>query len=270
MKKKIWFILLLLVGLLIIVPSLVVFSFEDRIIDVVAIYISVLTAVFAIFVESSSIKDEKQKIYGQLKKTMLTLISGLKKRNYEYLDFSIWKSIQQDDRHQLVDKEIREKLDTFLDKTITYSDTISKLDWHIIPEIIHEAVLTVFNVNRTSHGEIRINIQINLKDKLPFQTFISKLNYYLKRQQSLVSIINHKAKANGIEEEIESYQMYIQISPSDITDNDKITKFWNMCLDKIESVPELKFVIEENDSLLEEAKEIKKELIKQIEKTIES
>lgn len=270
MKKKIWFILLLLVGLLIIVPSLVVFSFVDKIIDVLAIYISGLTAVFAIFVESSSIKDEKKKIYGQLKKTMITLISRLKKRNYEYLDFSLWKSIQQDDRHQLVDKEIRENLDAFLDKTTTYLDTISKLDWQIIPEIIHDAVLTVFNVNLPSYSEIGINIQIYPKDKLPFQTFISRLNYYLKRQQSLVSIINHKAKANGIEEEIESYQMYIRVSPSDIRDNDKITKFWNMCLEKMENVPELKFVIEENDSLLEEAKEIKKELIKQIEKTIEN
>jgi len=31
-----------------------------------------------------------------------------------------------------------------------------------------------------------------------------------------------------------------------------------------------KFVIKENDNLLEESKEIKKELIKQIEKTIEN
>ena len=39
---------------------------------------------------------------------------------------------------------------------------------------------------------------------------------------------------------------------------------------KMENVPELKFVIKENDNLLEESKEIKKELIKQIEKTIEN
>lgn len=49
------------------------------------------------------------------------------------------------------------------------------------------------------------------------------------------------------------------------TNSEKIAKFWEVCLQKIEDNTEHQFVIRENDSLLEEAKEIKKELVKRIE-----
>jgi hypothetical protein len=271
MNKKYLFVLLLAIGLVIIIPSFVYFSIEDKIIDVLAIYLSGLTAVFAIFVESASIKDQKQEIYGQLKSTILYIISVLERRNYEILDFSLWRGMRTDDRCHLLDEELREKLDDFLGKTNQYSDTISKLDWKIIPDIIDDAVLSVFGVNSSSYGNLSINIIFNLKKKPSVRRSVTELKYYLKTQQSLADIINHKAIVNNIEEdEIESYNLSVPFSSGEVTDFDKIASFWNECLNKLKSVAEFQHVVEENDILLKEAEEIKDELIKRIEKTIES
>lgn len=271
MKKKYLFVLLLAIGLVIIIPSFVYFSIEDKIIDVLAIYLSGLTAVFAIFVESASIKDQKQEILGQLKKTILYIISTLERRNYETLDFSIWRSMRQDERCHLLDEELREKLDDFLEKISKYSDVISKLDWRIIPDIIDDSVLAFSGSDYSAHGDPIINITFNLKKKPSIRRSVTELKYYLKTQQTLAEIINHKAEVNNIkEEEIKSYSLALSFSSTtgEISDTKKITNFWNECLSKMKSVSEFQHVVEENDILLKKAKEIKDELIKRIEKTI--
>ena len=46
---------------------------------------------------------------------------------------------------------------------------------------------------------------------------------------------------------------------------EKIGTFWKLCLQRIDDLAEYKFVVIETDPLLEEAKGIRKELIKRIE-----
>lgn len=45
-----------------------------------------------------------------------------------------------------------------------------------------------------------------------------------------------------------------------------INIFWEKCLQKVDKLPERQFILEENDNLLDEAKNLKKEIIKRIKK----
>jgi len=272
--KKILFVMSLLLGisLIIIIPYLL-FEVDNVVlyISLISLYTSSTTAIYSILAEPNPNKAKKQELYGQLRKSILVIISRLEGRYYQDIHFGLWKGIRQDDRYFLFDEDLRGKLDVFLEKIKKYSATIIELDSTIIPEIIDNSIVTVFDVDRSSFGNITIYAHVNIKKRPRFQTSISELGYCLKKQTSLIDVIHHKAKTNGIDfEEIESIQMVLPLSSYDLTDDKKITTFWNKCLTKIKNVPKHKFVVEENEELLEEANEIKDELNKRIKKTIAS
>ena len=270
--KKILFVFSLLFGILLIIfIPLILFEVDNVVlyISLISLYTSSTTAIYSILAEPNPNKAKKQELYGQLRKSILVIISRLEGKYYQDIHFGLWKSIRQDDRYFLFDEELREQLDFFLEKIKKYSATIIELDSTIIPEIIDNSIVNVFDVDRSSFGNITIYANISIKERPRFQTSISELGYYLKKQQSLIEIIHHKAKTNGIDvEEIDSIQMVLPLSAYDINDDKKITKFWNKCLTRIENVPKHKFVVEENEVLLEEAKKIKEELNKRIKKTM--
>ena len=272
--RKIFFVISLLIGLsLISVISYILFEVDNVFlyISLISLYISSTTAIYCILSEPNPNKAKKQELYGQLKKSILVIISRLEGKYYQDIHFRYWKNIRQDDRYHLFDKELREQLDGFLEKIKKYSATIIELDSNIIPEIIDDAIVTVFNVDRSSFDRIIIFVHLALKDRPRFQTSINELGYYLKKNQSLIEVIHQKAKVNSIEaEEIKSIQMLIPLSTYDVTDENKITKFWDMSLRIMKNVRKYKFVVEENEVLLDEAKEIKEAIIKGIKKTLEN
>ena len=272
--KKALFVISLLIGILLIlfVPF---FLFKEGnivfYISLISLYTSSTTAIYSILAEPNPNKVKKQELYGQLRKSVLVIISRLEGRYYQDIHFGLWKSIRQDDRYFLFDEELREKFDVFLEKIKKYSATIIELDSTIIPEIIDDAIVSVFDVDRSSFGNITIYANISVKKRPRFQTSINELSYYLKKKQSLLDVIHHKAKTNGIVvKEIESIRMIIPLLSYDITDGKKITEFWNKCLIRIENVPKHNFVVGGNEDLLKEAKGIKEELNKRIKKTIEN
>ena len=272
--KKILFIISLLFGILLIifVPYLL-FEVDNVVlyISVISLYTSSTTAIYSILAEPNPNKAKKQEMLGQLNKSILIIISRLEGKHYQDIHFALWKSIQKDDRYYLFDEEVREKLDAFLEKIKQYSITIHKLDGQIIPEIIDDSIVSVFNVELRSIGIVTITVIIQRKKGLQFQTSISEFGYYLKKKQSLNDIIMEKAQRNGIENEnIKSTQLSIESSTYNLSDNEKITQFWNKCLEKMASIPEQRFVVKENEDLLRDAEEIKSELIKRIKKTINS
>jgi len=268
------FLISLLIGIpLITVIFYVLYEVNNVVlfISIISLYISSTTAICSILVKPNPNKVKKQELYGQLKKSILIIISRLEGRYYQDIHFRLWKNIRQDDRYHLFGKELREKLDGFLEKIKTYSATIIELDSNVIPEIIDDAIVTVFNVDRSSFDRIIIFVHLALKNRPRFQTSINELGYYLKKNQSLIEVIHQKAKVNSIEaEEIKSIQMLIPLSTYDITDENKITEFWDMSLRIMKNVRKYKFVVEENEVLLEEAKEIKEAIIKRIKKIIEN
>ncbi len=272
MQKKL-FSINLLIGILLITTFYIIVEANNFVLymSAISLYTSASTAIYTILAQPNLNKTKKQNLYGQLKKAILIIISRLEGKYYQDIHFRLWKNIRQDDRYHLFDKKLREQLDIFLEKIKKYSKTINELDNNIIPEIIDDAIINVFNVDRSSFDKITIYINLTIKNRPRFQTSISELGQHMKKNQSLTDIIHQKAKTNSIEiDEIELIQMLIPLPNFDVNDDTKITKFWNTCLIKIENVPKLKFVVEENESLLKEAKKIKKTLIKRIKKTIKN
>ena len=271
--KKILFVISLLIGILLIIfVPYILFEVDNVVlyISLVSLYTSSITAIYSILAEPNPNKAKKQEMLGQLNKSVLIIISRLEGKHYQDIHFALWKSIQKDDRYYLFDEEVREKLDAFLEKIKQYSTTIHKLDGQIIPELIDDSLVSVFNVDRRSIG-VSITVIIQRKKGLPFQTSISEFGYYLKKRQSLNDIIMDKAERNGVENEnIKSTQMSIELSTYNLSDNERITQFWNKCLTRIDGVSKHKVVIEENEDLLRDAEEIKSEIIKRIKKTINS
>lgn len=97
-----------------------------------------------------------------------------------------------------------------------------------------------------------------------------KLTNFLKKKGELSDLINSEIRRNYEKEEISNISLkltFVKVDRSSFesTDTERITTFLEVCLKKIRDIPEHKFVIKDNDELLEEAKEIREELIKRIE-----
>ena len=135
MKRRILFILTLLIGILAITATFYFFGQVDKIAQYVALYTSVLTATYAIL-EKNPNKTEKQQIYGQLKGIFKNIITILEKRTYENITFELWESVQQDYRYEMVNRKFPRRLDGFLERTKKYSSAVNALDHYILPTII--------------------------------------------------------------------------------------------------------------------------------------
>ena len=82
------------------------------------------------------------------------------------------------------------------------------------------------------------------------------------------TLINKLAKVI-VEKEVKHIELELQYRGESTKDEQSIANFWDKCLKRLESVPEYKYMIEQNDVLLDEAKEIRNELIKRIAKVVE-
>lgn len=290
MKKEYCFVIVLLVGVAVIIGSFYYISEVGNIPAYTALYISIITACYAAITKPNPNKGKKQEIYGQLKKALIQNISNLENKDYQSISLSPWNSFQQDENHQLVDKKVRERLDSLLEETKKYNSAIVKVNSEILPEIIKDTAKEVFNAEPQTHDMIW-SISFYLKEKM--KAFSPQLPYHLKRKHSMEDVLNYAMEKRGVKEAEVSdvvMEIYYQkaFNPLDkyrqerekegdysfssfSTKNKKqITEFWNKCLSKLGGFPEHKFMIEENESILKEAKEILPELIKRIEKTIEA
>ena len=104
------FLISLLIGIpLITVIFYVLYEVNNVVlfISIISLYISSTTAICSILVKPNPNKVKKQELYGQLKKSILIIISRLEGRYYQDIHFRLWKSIRQDDRYFLFDEELR-------------------------------------------------------------------------------------------------------------------------------------------------------------------
>jgi hypothetical protein len=159
-----------------------------------------------------------------------------------------------------------EKHDSFSKRIQTYSDTVGELDFKISRKLIAESVKECFN-------EESVDILPSLVVK-PFGVAELNLNIVdgLKSGQTLLKYVDLMAKTYNVEMP-KNTPPTITISfmrksaPNRFESNnlEQINNFWTICQQKLNARPERKFIIEENDKLLEDAKNINKELTKRIE-----
>lgn len=244
-----------------------------------SIIISVtLGVLLSLFVQKRTQKSEwkreysikvVEQVYGQLYGITKDFIDSKKRSEYQNWSFGFWDNVQKDHRYFMVDKKFRVRLDAFLQRVEKYNDTISELDYVILPKIISESAKTVFHEEPYENNVPNFHIDY-MKGKYPSGTSFNLLNS-LKKKLSLSDIINYELDSVHVDRaEISSVKLKINFRKDNTSEfvslsSKDIKKFWEICLQKIGDNPEHQFVVKENDKLLEEAEEIKKELIKRIE-----
>ena len=200
----------------------------------------------------------------------------MEKKNYDRFGFPLWNDIQNDNRYEMLDEKLAKKLDNFQKSTCKYSDIISQLDYTLIPKIIRETVVEVFQEETNEENTSPVIFHVIDKRTKPQKPRSFNVVNYLKEQIQFSDVISRalgtnieKTEISGIGAEVR-FQKVDPNEPPFISSNFKeIAKFWDMCLQKVSDLHELQFVVKENDNLLKEAKEIEEELIKHIKKSME-
>lgn len=272
MKKEYWFALILSVGVVVII-SLYYYLQRLQVIpeitSALAIYISVVTAFYTAIAKPDPNKSKKQEIYGKLKKSVINIISTLEDRSYHIFLLDPWRDIQVDERYHLVNKKLGNRLDDFSEKIDEYVSAINHLDFKMLKTITQDVANDIFKKDQSTAGGLHLSISFIRTRGNPLDRSITIRNHLLKNQ-TIEELIDHERKKENLgKEEIKGTELELQYLGEPTKDMQMITEFWNKCLKRLESVPEYKFMVKQNDILLEEAKEIKEELIKRIEKVVE-
>jgi hypothetical protein len=272
MKKEYRFALIILVGVLAIVLSYyylqrlqVIAEFTSAL----AIYISSVTAVYTAIAKPNPNKSKKQKIYGQLKKSVTNIISTLEDRSYHRFLLEPWSDIQVDDRYHLVSEKLRNKLDDFSEKIEEYMSAINKIDFKILERITQDVANEIFEKDQSTAGRVHLSILLFRKRGNPLNRSVAIRDGLIKNLTIEEAIDCERKKENLSKKEVKHTELELQYYGESTKDIQMINNFWDRCLKRLESIPEYKFIVEKNDVLAEEAKEIRKELIKRIEKAVE-
>jgi hypothetical protein len=215
-----------------------------------------------------SIKIAEQ-IYGQLYGSIKSIIRTLEREEYSNVSFGFWDSAQEDHRYFMVDEKFRNRLDAFLERTQEYTSAVNRLENTILPKIIKDTARDVFH--EEPHPANAVNFSINYTKGKVNSGYSPNLVNHLKRKQDLSDMIYCTIGIGAEKTEISNVRIkisFLKFDPSsqfESTDSDRIAIFWGLCLETMDNIPEYQFVVKENNPLLEEAKGIKKELIKRIE-----
>lgn len=271
MNKKISFVLALLIGIVVISISFYRFWDLDKIAEYVAIYVAGSTALYTILAEPNSIKTEKQQIYGQLYRAIEEFILVKERREYQRVSFGFWNDAKN--QRYFIDEKFRNRLDTFMQKVQKYDDVVCELDYVILPKIIKETVKMIFKEEPDSMSNFQFQLNYTVARKQHSLSF--SLVDHLRIGHTLADLKKRWQNTERDKTNLSFVGWQIRFikedsQPFSSTKSEDISKFYETCLQIIIDTTEHQFVTKENEMLLEEAKNIKKELIKRIEGTIEA
>ena len=198
-------------------------------------------------------------VYGLVYRDLKWIIWFLENEPSEHeLNFKHWGIIQEDHRYLMVDEVFRDKLDTFFERVRRYNDSVNELKTKILPSIINKEVERIF-MKGTPADEIKL--EVRYKDGTHIMSTSPKII------DCLISEIHPKDYAMRSNPEaviLEFLLLWGQV-PASPMDVDKFDEFWESSLRRMKEDKTYNFVIEENGNLLEEARKMKKEIVKRIE-----
>ena len=196
-------------------------------------------------------------VYSSLFKAATRIIPSLEKKYYRQISFGEWETMQEDHRHLMVDEKFRTKLDDFSERVQNYSNAVYELRNENLPKIANEETERVFNVEAIGHATLEVTAPSLLEKPNIIRCLISETHP------------KDEALRNTPESSNVRFDIRIQMTKGTFThsnDLSKFNEFWESCLKRMREDKTYRFIIEENDKLLEEARKVKKELVKRIEK----
>ena len=202
-----------------------------------------------------------EEVYGSLFRGVKGIILSLKNKWYRHTDFSVWREMQDDHRYFMVDKGFRIKLDQFRERLEKYSRTVVKVRVEILPKIVLEETERVFGVKTDDIPRVKVTY---MKGR---RLVSSPLNL----SNCIVSETHPIKHATRDEPDVSEVSFLLAVKPigkAGATNYDKtpeLNKFWQSSLKRIRQDESYKFMVEENNTLLEEARKLKQEIANRIE-----
>ena len=205
-----------------------------------------------------------EEVYGVLFSDIKSIILSLELKWYKYVDFNAWREMQDDHRYFMVDKEFRTKLDRFRERIEGYSKTVNEVRQDILPRIVMEGIKQTIGVNtnkipsidaRYVKGRGSISTAVNLADCLI--SGIHPIEYVTKNNRDVSEVI-----------------FWLRIQPvgkSSTIKYDNSTEFnhfWQSTRKSLNEDETYRYMIKENDSLLDVAKKLKQEIANRIEEQL--
>lgn len=199
-------------------------------------------------------------VYGSLFREVQNGIRSLERKSYWHLSFREWWEMKKDHRYFMVEEKFRAKLDEFLERVENYGRAVGELRNTVLPEILNEETERVFDVET----EKTANLEVKYKEKH------RNVSASTNTMECLISETHPKDRALRNLSGISNVECLVDIRLRDgktfhSHDLEKFNEFWQSCLRRMKEDETYKFVIEENEKLLEEARNVKKEIVKRIE-----
>jgi hypothetical protein len=216
-----------------------------------------------------------EQVYGELYGEIKAIVEGLSKENIftQVNPQQKWETIANDHRYFMVDEKFREQLDRFYKALETYNNSCYKLDWVSRRALIKCAKIS-FDREPDSTVYLYFTYFTNkIRHDIPIET-----DTHLRRLETIEEMENSqllnvdrtlvKGKQFKITFNYTNYQLPPNLPPTSTQfeeDNyDRITAYWNLCLQSLKQDANYSYVEKEKPALLKEAIEIKKSIEKRI------
>lgn len=199
-------------------------------------------------------------VYGSLFRPIKWIIQSLERGHGGQLIFSEWGQIQEDHRYFMVDEKFRTRLDKFLERVRNHSDAGYKIENIILPKITNEETMRVFDVETDEHARLQVKY---MRGHRPHSGTPSIIRCLISQTHPKDDALSHTADFSSVECFVNIKQRNGERFDSD--DLTKFNEFWESCLKRMKEDETYKFIIEENDKLLTDARDVMKEIIKRIE-----
>jgi hypothetical protein len=200
-------------------------------------------------------------VYGVLFGAIKSVIIPLETKWYRQIAFIEWREMQDDERYFMIDEKLQERLDVLYKRIEEYSSAIYKLRENIVPKILQEEGMKIL---KTSCDELRVKIKYKAKKTISSQD-ANLADCLISKTHPKDYVLKQDAEREPI-----SIEVYFGQVPASSPINEKFDEFWESCVTTIEENDVYRFVIEENDKLLEKAKNLKEEIAKRIKEQLES
>jgi hypothetical protein len=217
-----------------------------------------------------------EQVYGELYGEVKTIAAGLSEENTFFRQITSqqkWAAIANDHRYFMVDEEFREQLDRFYKALDEYNISCYYLDRESRRALIKCAKIS-FDREPDSTVNLLFTYYLNkVRHDIPIETdshlrrfeaiYEMEKNELFNVDQTLVKGKQFKLTFNYM-----NYQLPPYLPPTSTRfeeDNvDRITAYWNLCLQSLKQDANYSYVKKEKPALLKEAIEIKKSIEKRI------
>ena len=196
-------------------------------------------------------------VYAPLYKELRSTVEGLKRMDYRGYWLSSWRDIQESHKYLMVDESFRTEMDELQKALSEQSNLTWKIRSEIVPKIFSEEAKRVFEVATDFRSTLSVktgNGTTSLGDNI--------ISYLLtgKHPKEAVSTRHTEYK------KVELYGFQTEDGKSFHTqDIEKFNRFWETCMERIKSNPNIKNASKENERLLDNSKKLKEDLVKRIQ-----